>query len=315
MNDLTTETTAPTDPIAELLQNLRASPELRQSTAGMELMLRVEQALVEANDHGMGRTQITNFAKMKAFMDFGKFAASGKTSLPDHLRNNPADCTAIAMRADRWGLDFYGVAEKTHMINGKMGYEGQLVGAILKNMGAHKEDALVDEYIGDWSKIIGKFVQRESTKKMDEHGKPVKYMVPAWRPEDEAGLGIRVWGTLPNESSPRVIEIFMAQALVRNSTQWTTDPKQQIFYLAEKKWARKYAPSALLGVKTTEDLLEEAGTKNMGAVEEVADDVSQDLLKRWRTESGKGWDASAAFWKTIPAETRKKISDVTKQEM
>lgn len=60
----------------------------------------------------------------------------------------------------------------------------------------------------------------------------------------------------------------MTQARTRNSTLWTEDPKQQIAYLAQKRWARLYCPDVLLGVYTPDEL-EQPVERFMGDIEEV----------------------------------------------
>jgi hypothetical protein len=318
--------TATLGAVEMLLEELRASPELNASAAGVRLQQRIENALVAVLDNpSLGKSQITDVVKMKAFMDFGTFVSKGSATLPAHLKGNAADCTAIAMRAERWGLDFYGVAEKTHIVQGKLGYEGQLVGAILKNMGAIKEAALHDEYFGPWEKILGKFKEIESKKKQDDHGNFVKYKVPAWRAEDEEGLGIRVWGTLPGETEPRSLEILMSQALTRNSTLWAGNPKQQIFYLAEKLWARKYAPGALLGVNTVDDLYEAAGVREMGMVDEVGGGQPQGQgqkqgltpaeIAAWRDAATRGTEAVKKHWAAMGKDLRGRASDLQRNAM
>ena len=46
---------------------------------------------------------------------------------------------------------------------------------------------------------------------------------------------------------------MMTQAYPRFSTQWATDPMQQIGYLAVRKWARRFTPDVLLGVYTPDE--------------------------------------------------------------
>lgn len=54
--------------------------------------------------------------------------------------------------------------------------------------------------------------------------------------------------------APRSIDILLKQCWPRNSTQWATDPQQQITYVAVKKWARRYCPDVILGVYTPDEL-------------------------------------------------------------
>lgn len=315
---VSTTFTTPGDGVRDLLKDLRGSEELTATPGGVRLMQRVEDVLTTMIERsGLGESQITNAAAMRAYMEFGTFVSKGSATLPDHLKNNPADCTAIAMRADRWGLDFYGVAEKTHIIQGKLGYESQLIGAVLKNMGA-VQGSPHDEYFGDWTKILGKFTERESKSKKDDHGHPKKYKVPAWKETDEDGLGIRFWNTLTGETEPRFIEVLMSQALVRNSTLWTTNPQQQIFYLAQKLWARKYAPEAILGVNTVDDLEEKRGARNMGDAEIVGAEsggLSEDVLGPWRAAAGKGTEAAKAYWGRMTVDQRRAASADLKAAM
>jgi hypothetical protein len=151
------------------------------------------------------------------------------------------------------------VAQKTHLVNGTLGYEGQLVAAVVNTSKAVK-DRFHFEWYGPWEKVIGKF-----TIKRGDRG---EYRVPGWGMSDEEGCGIRVWATLKGEAEPRVLDLLLAQARVRNSTQWADDPKQQLAYLAQKKWARLYAPDVILGVYTPDELAE-PGEKFMGMAEDL----------------------------------------------
>ena len=63
-----------------------------------------------------------------------------------------------------------------------------------------------------------------------------------------------MWATLRGETEPRVLELLLSQATVRNSTLWASDPKQQLAYLATKRWARLYTPDVILGVYTPDEL-------------------------------------------------------------
>lgn len=193
--------------------------------------------------------------------------ASGKTTVPQHLRSNKGDCFAICLQSMQWSMNPFAVAQKTHLVNGTLGYEAQLVAAVINNSGAVK-DRFHFEWFGDWTKIVGRFKEVESKSKKDDNGFPKKYIVPAWNQQDEHGLGVRVWATMKGESEPRVLELLLTQARTRNSTLWTEDPKQQLAYLAQKRWSRLYAPDVILGVYSPDEL-EPAGEKFMGMAEEV----------------------------------------------
>ena len=202
---------------------------------------------------------LMDMASMERLERIADIMASGKTTVPAHLRGSKGDCFAVAMQSMQWGMNPFAVAQKTHLVNGTLGYEGQLVAAVINNSKV-VTDRFKFEWFGPWEKVIGKF-----TIKKGEKG---EYRVPGWTMADEEGCGIRVSATLKGERAPRTLELLLAQARVRNSTQWADDPKQQLAYLAQKKWARLYAPDVILGVYSPDEF-EQPGEIHMGPVEVV----------------------------------------------
>ncbi|MGK3600642.1 recombinase RecT, partial [Escherichia coli] len=120
-------------------------------------------------------------------------------TVPEHLSGNPADCMAIIMQAMQWGMNPYAVAQKTHLVNGVLGYEAQLVNAVISI-----SNAIVGrfhyEYEGDWSKCAS---SREITVKKPAKGGGTydkKEMVRGWESADEQGLSVRVGAVIRGES-------------------------------------------------------------------------------------------------------------------
>lgn len=237
---------------------------------------------------------------MDKMMRIAEFMASAKATIPVHLRN-PGDCLAVVMQATQWNMNPFAVAQKTHLVNGVLGYEAQLVAAVVNNSGL-VVDRFNFEWFGAWEKIVGKFKEVESRSKTGDDGKPKKYVVPAWEQRDENGLGVKVWATIKGEAEPRVLELLMTQARTRNSTLWTEDPKQQLAYLAQKRWARLYAPDVLLGVYTPEELVERE-PRDMGPAE-VVSPWAPALLAKSREAAARGAKAYGDFWKELPPETQ-----------
>ena len=184
-----------------------------------------QQTVMSALDIMMNETVMVRIESMAARM------ATSKITTPKHLQGNEGDCMAIIMQAMQWGMNPYAVAQKTHLVNGTLGYEAQLVNAVITARAPVKE-RLHFEWYGDWSKVNGK-------------------------DDKSPTLGVRVSATLRGESAPRVIDISMAQVgPVRNSPLWAADPRQQIAYLATKRWARLYCPDVILGVYTPDEVIE-----------------------------------------------------------
>jgi hypothetical protein len=190
---------------------------------------------------------IINRDVMSSMQTLAEYMAGSKITVPAHLRGNVGDCMAIIMQAAQWKMNPFAVAQKTHEVKGTLGYEAQLVNAVITAM-APTVDRLHYEWYGAWEKVIGKFEIKRSDKG--------EYRVPAWKLADEEGLGVRVWATMKGEDQPRVLDILLAQARTRNSTLWADDPKQQIAYLAVKRWSRLYCPDVIMGVYTTDEAAE-----------------------------------------------------------
>ena len=180
--------------------------------------------------------------------------AQAAVTVPEHLRGNPADCMAIIMQAMQWGMNPYAVAQKTHLVNGVLGYEAQLVNAVISS-----SNAIVGrfhyEYEGDWSKCASS--REEIVKKPAKGGGTYdkKEMVRGWTSDDEQGLSVRVGAVIRGESEITWGEpVFLSSVITRNSPLWISNPKQQIAYLALKYWARLYCPAVVLGVYTPDEV-------------------------------------------------------------
>ncbi|HEM7501318.1 RecT family recombinase [Klebsiella aerogenes] len=167
---------------------------------------------------------------MDRLVRFATLMADSKATVPQHLAGKPADCLAVTMQAAQWGMNPFAVAQKTHVVNGTLGYEAQLVNAVVSSSNL-LATRLNYRWDGDWSKVNGKSDKSPS-------------------------LTVTVSAVLKGESEPRELTISMAQAGVRNSPLWEQDPCQQLAYLCVKRWARLHAPDVLLGVYTPDELQE-----------------------------------------------------------
>jgi len=156
---------------------------------------------------------------MDMMMRAAEMMAAGKSTVPKHLQGNAADCMAIIMQAMQWNMNPFVVAQKTHLVSGQLGYEAQLVNAVLQASGAIK-GRFHYEYRGEGSDLACRV---------------------AALPAGETEL---VWGEWLKASD----------VATKNSPLWKTNPKQQLGYLQVKNWARAIKPGAILGVYTTDEL-------------------------------------------------------------
>ncbi|HED1428247.1 TPA: recombinase RecT [Klebsiella michiganensis] len=191
---------------------------------------------------------LTNGELFNRLRTLSEVMANSGNFVPEHYRGKPDACMAVVMQAARWGMDPFAVAQKTFIVgnSGVLGYEAQLVNAVINTM-APTKDRIHFEWFGEWENIVGRFIEKTSSQNK-------KYIAPGWNLKDEAGLGVRAWATLKGESEPRELVLMLSQAQVRNSTLWATDPRQQLAYLAVKRWARLYCPDVILGVYTADEI-------------------------------------------------------------
>lgn len=187
-------------------------------------------SVIESNTIG-STAMMFGAGNFERAMQVAKAMASATVSVPNHLRNQPGDCLAIVMQASQWGMNPFAVAQKTHLVSGTLGYEAQLVNAVIQASGA----------------IRGRFHYE-------------------YKGED-AAMECRVGAIVAGENDITWSEWLKSSAITtKNSPLWKTNPKQQIGYLQVKNWARAYAPGAILGVYTEDELVDNS-PRDMGTID------------------------------------------------
>ncbi len=196
---------------------------------------------------------IFNVQALGQLTAFANLMADSQVTVPAHLAGKPADCMAIVMQAMQWGMNPYAVAQKTHLVNGVLGYEAQLINAVIASSSAIR-GRFHYRYGGEWERCTR---TREVTK--EKNGKNGKYQVTErvrdWTDEDEIGLYVEVGAILRGESEITWGEpIYLSGVVTRNSPLWVSNPKQQIAYLGVKYWGRLYCPEVILGVYSPDEV-------------------------------------------------------------
>jgi hypothetical protein len=174
-----------------------------------------ELALADTSTNAM----IFDPQKLQAMQTMAQAMSEAVIAVPVHFRGKPGDCLAMVMQAAQWQMNPFAVAQKTHVVNGALGYEAQLVNAVIQTSGA----------------ITGRF--------------HYEYRGEGLSIECRVGAVIRgeqeiTWGEW----------LAAATVQVKNSPLWKTNPKQQLGYLQVKNWARAYTPGAILGVYSEDEL-------------------------------------------------------------
>jgi RecT family len=190
---------------------------------------------------------VFNPSAMDQMMRLAEVMSKSVCTVPNHLQKNVGDCFAIVMQSAQWGMNPFVVAQKTHIVNGKLGYEAQLVHALINTMSPIKGH-LKFEWRGDWEKYINNGLQKS----------------------DEKGLCVVVSGVLQGDDKPTDNITYLAPQTVRNSPLWKTDPKMQLAYLGIKRWSGLHTPSVTLGVYTVDEL------QDGGVVEKIINPMPDD---------------------------------------
>lgn len=178
--------------------------------------------------------------------------------LPEHLRGKPGDCLLVIMQAQRWNMDPVSVAQCTSVVRGKLCYEGKLVAAALYAAGA----------------IAGRL--RYEFSGTGEH------------------RTVRVIGRPRGTDTDQEVTGDVASWKTDNGN-WKKSPDDMLVYRGNRQWARRYAPDAMMGVYTPDEM-ETAEPERVTAtviepphpVEYSSDDFARNL-PAWRRviESGR----------------------------
>jgi hypothetical protein len=165
-------------------------------------------------------------------MDTAKFehcyriaeAMSRASLIPQHLKGGTkeetaANCFLVVNQALRWHMDPFLIAPETYAIQGKLGYQGKLVAAVI-NTRAGLAEKLRYDFSGE---------------------------------KGTDSFTVTVSGRFEGEAEPRTVSVSVGQAKTQNQM-WTKDPEQKLVYTGSIRWARRHKPEIIMGVVTDEDL-------------------------------------------------------------
>jgi nitrogen regulatory protein PII-like uncharacterized protein len=227
----------------------------------------------EPTQHATSLTLAMDPNAMDKMLRVAEIMAAGRATVPKHLQNNVPDCLAVTMQAMTWGMSPFVVAQKTHLVNGTLGYEAQLVNAVVQASGA----------------ITGRF-------HYEYEGKSPNLLCrvgAVLRGETEI-----TWGNWLNEKD----------VTTKNSPLWKTNPAQQLGYLQVKNWSRLFSPGSIMGVYTPDEIETFKPPRNMGAAEVMEAAASPALIAAAEAAASNGMAGYQEFWKTASKEDRKLLA-------
>lgn len=211
----------------------------------------VVESAVDKTVESSPASLILGTEQMKRMMSFADIMATGRVTVPKHLQNSPGDCLAITMQSVQWGMNPFAVAQKTHIVNGALGYEAQLYNSVVCASGAIR-GRFHYQFFGDWD----------------------KFRMGGFSKDTERGCGVNVGAVIrgENELTWLPMPVFMENCATRNSPNWKSKPQQQLCYVAVRDWTRLYTPDVILGVYAEDELEDSSPMPNnpapCGAVEQ-----------------------------------------------
>jgi hypothetical protein len=209
---------------------------------------RVAASTLEVSD-ALGGLRFQNMVEV---MEFAKCMAIAETAVPKHLRGNPGMCLAVCIQALEWRFSPFAVANKSYVVNDRIGYESQLVHAVIEQR----------------APIIGRLMHR-----FDGEGEDRRCIVTA---------KLRETGETLEYISP-----VFSKIQPKNSPLWKTKPDLQLYYNTSRDFCRAYFPDVLLGVYSAEELRDHVGPDN---AKDVNDRPS--VGQRLKAKGNRGFNAS-----------------------
>jgi hypothetical protein len=151
--------------------------------------------------------------------EFAKTVTNARYGLPEHLRNNPADCLILCTQALRWRLEPTWVMQQSYVAQkgGIIAFNSFLFSAVLNASGLLTTRPRFT--------FVGQNDQRICT----------------------------VSAVFKGETEPHTYTTPPLKVCKRNSPLWASDPDQQLSYYAIRAFARRYVPELLGGVYDREE--------------------------------------------------------------
>jgi hypothetical protein len=173
-------------------------------------------------DTAISTTGSMAFRNVAQIMEFAKVMAVAGVAIPKHLRDTPGACMAVCIQAAEWQMSPFAVANKSYSVNDWLGYEAQLVNAVILRR----------------APIMGRF---KATYSGADKTRKCKVMAKL---NDGSGEEVEY-------ESPEIDKIP-----VKNSPLWKGDPDQQLFYYSSRAMCRRHFPDVILGIYTQDELEE-----------------------------------------------------------
>lgn len=235
---------------------------------------RVVTGAIELSDEGGG----ISIRRLVDAMEVAKLMAISGPAIPMFMRGNPGICYAIVVRAVRWGMDPFFVAEMSYLVKNpktgeeKIAFMAQLIVAVI-NARAPLQKKLRAVYSGNGDAMMATIygLPKGQTEELDYETPTLKELIDV--------KGRNDYGN------------------VKGSPLYDNDPKQQLWYYGARGFCRRHYPEVLAGIYD----VNEFPPNEPKDVTPEKQSVAQRLKGQKRIASPRGFDADRVARETDPA--------------
>ena len=216
---------------------------------------------IELDDEGSGIA----IKRLIDAMEVAKLMSISGPAIPSFMRGNPGICYAAVVRAVRWGMDPFFVAEQMYLVNNKgeekIAFMAQLIIAVI-NARAPLQKKLWPVYSGEGDAMICTVygLPKGQSDVLDYETPTLKKLMD--------DLGLNQYGKL------------------KGSPLYEKDAKQQLWYYAARGFCRRHFPEVLAGVYDRDEF-EPVEPKDVTPERET---LAQRLKGQRRIASRRGFD-------------------------
>jgi hypothetical protein len=199
------------------------------------------------------------------WIDIAKDMCKATLMLPEHLHHNAPVMAGLLEIASRFRLSPYMLASQTYVQNERLCFQAQAFGAILYASGL----------------LIGRL-----RFDFNGEGEDMTCTVSGRFRDDPDVIHTATTPTLKQLHPGHITKTKDGQrfTFVKGSPLWDRDAEQQLGYFGERRWIRRHAPDACMGMYTREELMDIDGyrVERDGAIPLSADRLGQ-------LDTGEGW--------------------------
>ncbi len=179
-----------------------------------------------------------NFGNLGELVRFSDLMARADVMLPAHLRNRPALCLAVTMRAQQWKMDPFALAMETYQAKegAPIAYQAKVFVAALRQCAGIRLQFRYEGELVITDKPVTSARGNEIAKRT-------------------AGGSLRciayatVGGQVLEYETPSLDEIT-----IKNSPGWHNTPRDQLAYFAGRGWTRRYEPGVMMGAYSVDEV-------------------------------------------------------------